>query len=253
MIRIYCGPMFSRKTFHLLRDLNDLENSGNKIKLIKPVIDTRISESVVRSRDGLQRECFVVDESKDNIYELLKSFNDYDVIGIDEAQFFSTDFIKMLINNMNKKGKTVILSGLDMDRFSEPFGSVPYIISVAEEVIKLKADCSDCKGKGIAVTEYMDSLNRDLICIGDKEYLALCDNCRVKRLKDIINANDLIILYHLGFLDTVMHNNELCKIVLFGEDSIICAIGNRLRCSIKTKEVKFYKEGLIFDIDKNFY
>lgn len=253
MIRIYCGPMFSRKTFHLLKDLNELEESGKKIKLIKPVIDTRISESIVRSRDGLQRECFVVDESKDDVYNLLELFNKYDVIGIDEAQFFSTDFIKVLVNNMNKKGKTIILSGLDMDRFSEPFGSVPYIISIAEEVIKLKANCSDCKRKGIAITEYMDSLNNDLICIGDSEYLALCNECRDKRLKDIINENDLMNLYQLGFLDTVMHNNELCKIVLFGDDTIICAIGNRLRCSIKNSEVKFYKEGLIFDIDKNFY
>lgn len=251
MIKLITGPMFSGKTRELLETLEALEKSGKSIISLKPATDTR--DSVIRSRDGMERKCVQVMEGSITIMSVIEWCDSYDVIAIDEAQFFSIDFIKTLVNNMNRKGKIVIVSGLDMDRFGEPFGSIPYVLSIADEIIKKKARCTDCNTEGIANTEYMESLGGDLICIGDTEYIALCKECREARLKKIIEEHDLLELHNRGFLKEVIYQGEICEIVLFGESNIFCSKGRRLRCSIKSDEVLFYKEGLIFNKNKKYF
>lgn len=253
MIRLHTGPMFSGKTYRLLKELRDLEGEGKSIVLLKPSIDSRGKREVVKSRVGLERHCWVIDEETIDVETLIKKCKKYDVIGIDEAQFFSLDFMKVLISVLNKKNKKIIISGLDMDRFAEPFGqTIPYIISIAEEVIKYKAICNDCGKKKVATTEYMDTLTNELICIGDTEYIALCNSCREKRLKRIIAEHSLKYLYETGFLKYVLHDNLLCEITLLGKSNVVVSYGPRLKGSIPIDKAIFYKEGLLFKKDKKF-
>lgn len=253
MIKLHTGPMFSGKTYKLLKELRELEEEGNSIVLLKPSIDTRGKREVVKSRVGLERPCWIINESEIDVDILINKCNKYDVIGIDEVQFFSLDFIKVLTSVLNRKDKKIIISGLDMDRFAEPFGeTIPYIISVAEEVIKYRAICNDCGKDKVATTEYMDTITNELICIGDTEYIALCNDCREKRIKKTIAENSLYSLYESGYLKYVLYDNKLCEITLLGDSNVICSYGPRLKGSIPFDKVIFYKEGLLFKKDKKF-
>jgi thymidine kinase len=252
MIKIITGPMFSGKSKEILKEIKKYEEEGKKVIALKPATDTRDKE--IKSRDGQKRECeLVISEVDTDIIRLKQVCLEYDVIAIDEVQFFSTNFIKILIKSLNINDKIVLVSGLDMDRFGEPFGSVPYVLSVADEIVKKKARCTDCHKAEVANTEYMESLGGDLILIGDTEYIALCKECRESRLKKIIEENDLHELYNRGFLKEIIIDNQLAEIVSFGKTHIVAGSGRKINGSININDVLFFKEGLIFNKNKKYY
>jgi thymidine kinase len=63
-----------------------------------------------------------------------------EIIGIDEVQFFDNDII-IAIDELVRKGKRIIAAGLDLDFRGVPFGPMPYLLALADEVLKLKAVC----------------------------------------------------------------------------------------------------------------
>ena len=74
--------------------------------------------------------------------EILDLSTDVEVIGIDEAQFFSEDLVDVC-NTLANKGTRVIVAGLDMDFSGKPFGPMPNLMAIAEEVTKVHAVCSE--------------------------------------------------------------------------------------------------------------
>ena len=135
-IEVICGSMFSGKTEELIRRLKRAEFARLRVEIFKPRIDVRYSEEEVVSHDASAIRSTPVDSAQN----ILLMTSDVDVVGIDEAQFFDesiVDVCRRLANN----GVRVIIAGLDMDFQCTPFGPIPALCAVADEVTKVHAIC----------------------------------------------------------------------------------------------------------------
>ena len=161
-IEIICGSMFSGKTEELIRRLNRAKYAKQKIKVFKPIIDSRFKKDFVFSHDKNQIESKSVSKSSD----IKIKAKGYDVIGIDEAQFFDNGIVK-ICNDLANEGIRVIVAGLDMDYKGNPFGPMPNLMAIAEYVTKLHAICA--KSGNIANHSYRISNDKSLVHLGQKE------------------------------------------------------------------------------------
>lgn len=135
------GPMMSGKSEELMRRLRRCEISGQRVLVVKPALDDRYELAAVVSHTGARMDAKVVSCSVE-IQPLAAS---YDVIGIDEVQFFDPE-IAEVIEQLVVSGLRVIASGLDLDYRGEPFGPIPRLLAQAEFVDKLQAVCVACGG-----------------------------------------------------------------------------------------------------------
>ena len=139
-IEVICGSMFSGKSEELIRRIRRSQFAKQKIAVFKPEIDDRYSEEAVVSHDGTTVIANPVADSN-HIKEFIS--DDYDVIAIDEAQFFDEGIVD-LVMGLADRGFRVIVAGLDQDFRGEPFGPMPRLMAVAEHVTKLQAVCTVC-------------------------------------------------------------------------------------------------------------
>lgn len=139
-IEVVTGCMFSGKSEELIRRLKRAKIAKQTVQVFKPSIDDRFSSIEVVSHTGDKIEAIPVSESKEILGKVKK---DTDVVGIDEAQFFDDNLI-LVARELAKKGKRVIIAGLDMDFRGEPFGPMPKLLAIADEILKLHAICIVC-------------------------------------------------------------------------------------------------------------
>lgn len=167
------GGMYSGKTSALIQQTERYQIAGKKTIFLKPKKDNRYCEDRVVSHGGLNKYATLIDENEClNIEEL----NEYDVIAIDEVQFFDLKIIKDIDELINKKGKIVIVSGLDMDFLGEGFEVVMNLMAKADEVHKHKAICDLCKQDSVFSFRTVKDENR--VLIGEKKaYIPLCRSC----------------------------------------------------------------------------
>ena len=161
-IEIICGSMFSGKTEELIRRLNRAKYAKQKIKVFKPIIDSRFNKDFVFSHNKNQIKSESVSKSSD----IRIKAKGYDVIGIDEAQFFDNEIVK-ICNDLANEGIRVIVAGLDMDYKGNPFGPMPNLMAIAEYVTKLHAICA--KSGNLANHSYRISNDKSLVHLGQKE------------------------------------------------------------------------------------
>lgn len=138
-IEVICGSMFSGKTEELIRRLKRARIARQKVEIFKPVIDTRYDEEDVVSHDANSIRSTPVETAN----QILLMANDFDVVGIDEAQFFD-DELAAVCNTLANNGVRVIVAGLDMDYTGKPFGPMPALLATAEYVTKVHAICPYC-------------------------------------------------------------------------------------------------------------
>ena len=138
-VEVICGSMFSGKTEELIRRLKRAKIAKQKVEIFKPAIDTRYDEKDVVSHDANSILSTPVDSSS----QILLMANDFDVVGIDEAQFFD-DELASVCNILANNGIRVIVAGLDMDYLGKPFGPIPSLLATAEYVTKVHAICPHC-------------------------------------------------------------------------------------------------------------
>lgn len=138
-IEVICGSMFSGKTEELIRRLKRAEFARQSVEIFKPSIDTRYAEQDVVSHEGNSIPSTPVDSSA----SILLLGSDTDVVGIDEAQFFDENLIDVC-NELANRGTRVIVAGLDLDFKGVPFGPMPGLCTVADEVTKVHAICVRC-------------------------------------------------------------------------------------------------------------
>lgn len=138
-VEVICGSMFSGKTEELIRRLKRARIAQQKVEIYKPVIDTRYDEEDVVSHDANTIRSTPVQSSS----QILLMANDFDVIGIDEAQFFDEE-LSSVCNILANNGIRVIVAGLDMDYLGKPFGPIPALMATAEYVTKVHAICPIC-------------------------------------------------------------------------------------------------------------
>ncbi|MGE7835900.1 thymidine kinase [Viridibacillus arvi] len=139
-IEVICGSMFSGKSEELIRRVRRSQFAKQKIAVFKPEIDNRYSEEAVVSHNGTTVIARPIKSPKE-IWDHIS--DDFDVIAIDEAQFFEDDIVE-IVQQLANHGFRVILAGLDQDFKGVPFGPMPKLMAIAELVTKLQAVCSVC-------------------------------------------------------------------------------------------------------------
>ncbi len=170
-IEVICGSMFSGKTEELIRRLKRAEFAKLRVEIFKPVIDARYSEFDVVSHNRTKIRSTPV-ESSGNI---LLMAGDVDVVGIDEAQFFD-EGLPEVCNQLANQGIRVIVAGLDMDFRGLPFGVMPALCAIAEDVYKVHAICVRCGALAYVSHRLIASDKR--VLIGETtEYEPVCRHC----------------------------------------------------------------------------
>lgn len=170
-IEVICGSMFSGKTEELIRRLHRAQFANQKIAIFKPMVDNRYSDVEVVSHDGKS----VKSQPISSPAEMLTVDAGIKVIGIDEAQFFD-DSIVEVVQFLANRGIRIIAAGLDMDYTGKPFGPMPKLMAIAEDVQKVHAICVKCGN--LANHSHRLSKSTDLVVLGEKDvYEPLCREC----------------------------------------------------------------------------
>lgn len=177
-IEVVCGSMFSGKTEELIRRMKRAKFAKQRVEIFKPTIDTRYSEEDVVSHDHNSIHSTPIDSSS----ALLLLASDIDVVGIDEAQFLDNGLVDVC-NELANRGIRVIVAGLDMDYKGIPFGPIPGLLAIADEVTKVHAICVKCGA--LAYVSHRLVHNDKRVLLGEvNEYEPLCRECYKKALND---------------------------------------------------------------------
>lgn len=177
-IEVVCGSMFSGKTEELIRRLKRAKFAHQKVEIFKPALDTRYSDVEVVSHDSNHITSTPIESSA----SMLLLADDVDVVGIDEAQFFDADLVNVC-EELARRGTRVIIAGLDMDFKCQPFGPMPALMAIADEVTKVHAICVRC-GNLAYVSHRLVEGDKQVL-LGEKaEYEPLCRECYLKALKE---------------------------------------------------------------------
>lgn len=177
-IEVICGSMFSGKTEELIRRLKRATFAHQRVEIFKPSLDTRYSEVDIVSHDHNSIRSTPVDSSASIL--LLSSNND--VIGIDEAQFFD-DKLTDVCEELANKGVRVIVAGLDMDYQGKPFGPIPGLCAIADNVTKVHAICVKC-GSLAYISHRLVKNDKKVLLGTQEEYEPLCRSCYQKTLAE---------------------------------------------------------------------
>ena len=170
-VEVICGSMFSGKTEELIRRMRRAEFAKQKVEIFKPAIDTRYSEEDVVSHDQHAIPSTPIDSSA----SILLLSSDIDVVGIDEAQFFDMGIVDVC-NELANRGIRVIVAGLDLDFKAQPFGPMPQLCAIADEVTKVHAICVRC-GALAYVSHRIVAGERQVMLGETHEYEPLCREC----------------------------------------------------------------------------
>lgn len=177
-VEVVCGSMFSGKTEELIRRLRRAQFAKQKVEIFKPAIDVRYSEEEVVSHEGNSIPSTPVDSSA----SILLMAQESEVVGIDEAQFFD-DHIVEVCNELAARGIRVIVAGLDLDFKGQPFGPMPALLAIADEVTKVHAICVRCGA--LAYVSHRIVAGEKQVLLGEKqEYEPLCRECYAQAMNE---------------------------------------------------------------------
>jgi thymidine kinase len=170
-IEIIAGGMFSGKSEELIRRLRRAVIARQRVQVFKPIIDDRFGTADIVSRDDRRLKALSVGTSN----ELLARVEiGVQVVGIDEVQFFDAGVVDVCMQ-LADAGIRVIAAGLDQDYMRRPFGPMPALLAVAEEVSKMHAVCVRCRG----AAHYSQRVSGGdaQVEVGDSSYEARCRSC----------------------------------------------------------------------------
>ncbi len=186
-LEVVCGSMFSGKSEELIRRVKRAQLAKREVIMFKHSLDDRIASSYVASHDGNKFEAIPI-EHPSTILAVVDA--DIQVVGIDETQFFSPEIISV-VSELIDQGKRVIVAGLDTDFRGLPFGPMPTLLALADEVHKLKAICMECGNEAQFTQRIVNgkpaSFYDPLILVGAQEsYQARCRQCHAIDKGDIV-------------------------------------------------------------------
>ena len=171
-IQVIYGPMFSGKSTELLRRIRRFRVRNDSCVLLKTKDNRYIDDDdKVVTHD---QHNFLEALSCDYLFEKFEEVKHFDVIGIDEGQFFKDiiPFSEALANS----GKIVIVACLDSDFRREPFGSICELIAKAEKITKLSSICHYCKDDA-AFSARITSETAIKVIGGRDKYRPVCRSC----------------------------------------------------------------------------
>jgi len=144
-LEVITGPMFAGKTTELIKRIERQMFAKRKVALFKPSIDNRYSEDEVVAHNGLRYEAFVIPTNAEGVGKIVEitKREGYEVIGIDEVQFFPMDIVGAL-ERLADEGVYVIASGLNLDFKGDPFPVTKELLVRADNIVYLTAVCTVC-------------------------------------------------------------------------------------------------------------
>jgi thymidine kinase len=176
-LEVVCGPMFSGKSEEMMRRLRRAEIAGQRVIVFKPQIDDRYDVADVVSHAGVRMRAVPVG----CVADVLSRAEGYDVVGIDEVQFFEPSVVGAALA-LADRGVRVICAGLDQDFRRQPFGPMPELLAHAEFADKLQAVCHRCGGPATTTQRLVDGqpapYSGETIVVGELDsYEARCRDC----------------------------------------------------------------------------
>ncbi|MBS1706853.1 MAG: thymidine kinase [Armatimonadetes bacterium] len=177
-IVVICGSMYAGKSEELIRRARRALYAKRKVQVFKPSIDKRYDESMVVTHMGARHEAVPVTGVK----QLLEKLDPcVQTLLIEECQFFDDSLVDVAVQ-LADRGVEVILAGLDQDFRRRPFGPMPQLLALADEVVKLKAICMHCGAPASHTYRMIDgkpaNFHDPIVLIGATEaYEARCRNC----------------------------------------------------------------------------
>jgi len=168
-IEVVCGPMFSGKTEELIRRVKRAQIAKQRVQIFKPAIDIRYDKEDVVSHSSQAIKSEPVENAVDILIRLKDSTR---VVAIDEVQFFDENIITV-VTKLAARGFRVICAGLDLDYRAQPFGPMPTLLALADEVMKIHSICTVCGAP--ATRSQRLSANKDRVLLGETDaYEARC-------------------------------------------------------------------------------
>ena len=181
-IEVVCGSMFSGKTEELIRRMKRAKFARQRVEIFKPSLDIRYSVEDVVSHDKNTITSTPIDSSA----QILLLASDIDVVGIDEAQFLDEGLVDVC-NQLANRGIRVIAAGLDMDFRGVPFGPMPGLCAIADDVTKVHAICVRCGA--LAYLSHRLVAGDKRVLLGEKaEYEPLCRECYRKATEELVDS-----------------------------------------------------------------
>lgn len=179
MIRVYTGPMFANKSYNLIMEYyRNINENKNNIICFKPSKDNRDKSRIKSRATKMYLEAYVI-KDLDEINKYLTP--EIDTIIIDEIQFITGDVSELLrtsiMNNID-----IYIAGLDLTSELKPFGIMPNILAIADEIYKCESDCKDCND-GARYTYCLVKKEEDIL-VGNMEYIPLCKECFKKKINN---------------------------------------------------------------------
>lgn len=182
MLTVITGPMFSGKSTALISKCTSHAIAGNLALVFKPSNDNRYDKFKIVTHDAIELSSIPI--NKDNPHSCIEYINwcvpkPIDVVAFDEVQFFDKKrFIELVDELLYTKGFQIICAGLAQDSFGKPFGAMPYLLSIADRIISLKAVCAKCKSINAATRTYRKVKSHSQIVVGGiDEFEPRCFEC----------------------------------------------------------------------------
>src|SRR6266850_7628876 len=170
-IEVIVGSMYSGKTEELIRRLRRAQIARQRVEIFKPVIDDRYARDHIVSHSELRIPSHSIKDAR----EILNFARDAQVIGIDEGQFLGPDLVRVC-ERLARRGKRVIVAGLDQDYAGKPFDPMPQLLAVAEYITKTLAICVVCGAPANRTYRKLRRAGR-VVVGGTDLYEARCRRC----------------------------------------------------------------------------
>ena len=198
-LRFLHGTMNAGKTLNLLSTAYNLEENNIQIMVLKPSLDTRDGEGVIRSRAGIERKCVMIDKDV-NLYKAVKAYKNFLAaqletlrwVIIDEAQFLTTEQVDQLSDVADFLDVDVMCFGLRTDFQSHLFEGSKRLFEIADDIEEIKASC-ECGEKKTSINARFDE-NGEIVTEGsqveiggNERYKAICRKCWKDKIREKMN------------------------------------------------------------------
>lgn len=190
------GPMSGGKSLNLLSTAYNLEENGIQIMVLKPSLDTRDGEGIIRSRAGLERKCVMIDKEI-NLYKAIKAYKNvlaaqFEILKwvlIDEAQFLTEEQVDQLSDVVDFLDVNVMCFGLRTDFQSHLFAGSKRLFEIADDLEEIKSSC-ECGEKKASINARFND-DGEIITEGSQveiggndKYKAICRKCWKNKIRD---------------------------------------------------------------------
>ncbi len=192
----FFGGMSSAKTLRLLSTAYNFEEKDVQIMVLKPSLDTRDGEGIIRSRAGLERKCIMVDQDVD-LYQAVKAYKNVLAsqletlkwVVIDECQFLTSEQVDQLSDVVDFLNVSVMCYGLRTDFKSHLFPSTKRLFEIADDIEEIKSTC-ECGDRKTSINARFDE-NGDIVTEGSQimiggndKYRAICRKCWKNKIRE---------------------------------------------------------------------